>query len=60
VDRAQPVPAHRAQGRAKRVEAERALNQEIREDAEIGCDDAHFLSLPPPQIPMTPRRSSLG
>jgi hypothetical protein len=42
------VPAHRAQGRAKRIDAERALNQEIREDAETGCDDAYFPSLPPP------------
>jgi hypothetical protein len=54
VDRAQPVPAHRAQGRAKRVEAERERNQEIRENPETGCDDGYFPSRPPPPDPDDP------
>jgi hypothetical protein len=38
----------RAQDRAKRIEAERARNQEIRQDPEKSWDDAYFPSLPPP------------
>jgi hypothetical protein len=38
----------REQARAKRIEAERARNREIRETPEKDCHDAYFPSLPPP------------
>jgi hypothetical protein len=38
----------RAHDRAKRIEAERARNHEIRKDPEKSRDDAYFPSLPPP------------
>jgi hypothetical protein len=38
----------RALDRAKRIEAERARNREIRENPGNGCDDAYFPSRPPP------------
>jgi hypothetical protein len=38
----------RAQDRAKRIEAERARNKELRENPENDCDDAYFPSRPPP------------
>ena len=38
----------RAQDRAKRIEAERARNREIRQDPEKSWDDAYFPSRPPP------------
>jgi hypothetical protein len=38
----------RAHDRAKRIEAERARNHEIRQDPEKSRDDAYFPSLPPP------------
>src|SRR5262249_61209347 len=36
----------RAQDRDKRIEAERARNQELRENPETACDDAYFASRP--------------
>ena len=47
----QPRPRRkttRAHDRAKRIEAERARNHEIRQDPEKSRDDAYFPSLPPP------------
>jgi hypothetical protein len=38
----------RAQDRAKRVDAERARNRELRENPEFVWDDAYFPSRPPP------------
>jgi hypothetical protein len=38
----------RAQGRAKRIEAERARNREIRENPETAWEDAYFPSRVPP------------
>jgi hypothetical protein len=38
----------RAQDRAKRIDAERARNREIRENPGTDCDDAYFPSRPPP------------
>jgi hypothetical protein len=38
----------RAQDRAKRIDAERARNQELRESTGNDCDDAYFPSRPPP------------
>jgi Domain of unknown function (DUF222) len=38
----------RAHDRAKRVDAERARNQELRENPGSACDDAYFPSRPPP------------
>jgi hypothetical protein len=38
----------RAQDCAKRVDAKRACNREIRENPENGCDYAYFPSRPPP------------
>jgi hypothetical protein len=39
----------REQDRAKRIDAERAGNQELREDGpENDCDDSYFPSRPPP------------
>jgi hypothetical protein len=38
----------REQDRAKRIEAQRARNREIRETPEKACEDAYFPSLPPP------------
>ena len=38
----------RAQDRAKRIDIERARNQEIREKPENDCDDAYFPTRPPP------------
>jgi hypothetical protein len=40
--------ATREQHRAKRVEAERARNQELLENPGNDCDDAYFPSPPPP------------
>jgi hypothetical protein len=39
--------ATRAQDRAKRIDAERTRNREIRETPENDCDDAYFPSRPP-------------
>jgi len=38
----------RAQDRAKRIDAERARNQQLRENPGNDCDDAYFPSRPPP------------
>ncbi len=38
----------RAQDRAQRIDAERAHNQNIRENSGNACDEAHFRSRPPP------------
>jgi hypothetical protein len=38
----------RAHDRAKRVDAERARNQQLRENPGNDCDDAYFPSRPPP------------
>lgn len=38
----------RAEDRAKRIDAERARNREIRETTENACDDGHFPSWRPP------------
>jgi hypothetical protein len=38
----------RAQDRAKRIEAERARNRDIRENPETACDDPYFPSRRPP------------
>jgi hypothetical protein len=38
----------RAQDRDKRIEAERARNQELRENPETACDDTYFPARPPP------------
>jgi hypothetical protein len=38
----------RAQDRAKRVDAERARNRELRENPGNDCDDGYFPSRPPP------------
>jgi hypothetical protein len=50
-DRAKRIDAERKLNDdyiAKRIEAERARNQKIRENPEKACDDAYFPSLPPP------------
>ena len=39
----------RAQDRAKRIDAERARNRELRENPGIDCDDAYFPSRPRPR-----------
>jgi hypothetical protein len=38
----------RAHGRAKRIDAERAVDREMRENPEIACNKIYFLSSPPP------------
>jgi hypothetical protein len=39
----------RAHDRAKRIDAERARNRQLREHPENDCDDAYFPSRPPPE-----------
>jgi hypothetical protein len=39
----------RAQDRAKRIDAERARDQQLRENPGNDCDDPYFPSRPPPE-----------